>query len=58
MHFEARQLSMLALSTAMVVLGVLGLAGVLTPTPVLAIALLIAAIVLAFSAGRLSTDLR
>ena len=50
-----RQLSMLILTGAMVVVGVLGLIGIVTPTPILAAVLVLTAIVLAFVAGRTST---
>ena len=44
---------MLTLTAGMMVVGVLGLAGVVTPGPVLAAVLLGVAVVLAFDAGRL-----
>ena len=54
---EPRQLSLLALATGMVVLGALGLAGVMSAGPVLTTVLLAVAIILAFDAGRTSTDI-
>lgn len=52
-----RQLSLLALSVGMVAVGVAGLAGIVTLTPILAASLLAVAVVLAFDLGRTSTDL-
>ena len=53
-----RQLSLLALAAGMVLLGVLGLTGFVTPGPVLAATFLAVAIILAFDAGRRFTTLR
>ena len=50
-----RQLSLLALAAGMVVIGVAGLAGAVTLGPTLVAVLFLAALVLAFGTGRLST---
>lgn len=55
--FGLRQLLMIALAAAMVAVGVAGLVGTLTSTPILAASLLAVAVILAFDLGRMSTEL-